>query len=137
MSTKLNPWQVTGNNAKTYHEMLFNKNNTKIDQNSVFGEGYFNLKAPAKTFRTRNHSMMTDTSNKKKEPMLVKKNLKLTNGFNYSIRKFHLQSDKYVDRFRPTDLSVANLMHERSKKEHLNSNVSNLNLVLGQNTSSV
>lgn len=90
MSTKLHPWQVTGNISKTYHEMLFLKNNAKIDKNSVFGEGYFNLKAPAKTFRTRNHSMMADTSNKKKEPMLVKKNLKLTNGFNYSIRKFHL-----------------------------------------------
>lgn len=44
--------------------------------------------------------------------MMVKKHLRLANGFNYSVRKFHLQSDKYVDRFMPTNPSVANIMYD-------------------------
>ena len=60
-----------------------------MQDKSVFGEGYFNLSPPARTFRSRNKSLIVESTTKK-QPMLVKKNLKLTNGFNYSVRKFHL-----------------------------------------------
>ena len=42
--------------------------------------------------------------------MNVRKNLKLTNGFNYAYRKFDAPSKDYVDRFLPTNPSVANFM---------------------------
>ena len=46
--------------------------------------------------------------------MRVKATLnQMTTGFNYSFRKFMLRSDKGVDKLLPTDLSVANLMHEK------------------------
>ena len=92
--------------------MLFAKENVAKQGASVFGEGYFDMNSPAKTFRMRNKSMIAASSMKKK-PMNVKQNLKMANGFNYSFRKFHLQSDKYVDRFMPTNPSVANLLFDR------------------------
>ena len=48
-------------------------------------------------------------------PMRVKESLRMNNVFNYSFRKFDLRSKDYVDRFLPTDLSVANLMYEKSQ----------------------
>ena len=93
--------------------MLYTKQNSKKPCSSVFGKGYFDLSPPAKTFRTRNLSMAHNSSNTTKmKPMRVKETLsQMTTGFNYSHRKFVLQSDKQVDRLLPTDLSVANLMH--------------------------
>ena len=58
--------------------------------------------------------MAHDSSNIKKKPMRVKETLnQMTTGFNYSFRKFMLRSDKGIDKLLPTDLSVANLMHEK------------------------
>ena len=50
----------------------------------------------------------------KMKPMEVKKNLKLINNYNYSFRKFHLQTDKYghVEPVMPTNPSVANLLFD-------------------------
>ena len=110
MTTRLCPWQVTGNLAKGHHDMLFTKANVMKRERSVFGEAYFDLKSPAKTFRTRNRSLGNNSHTNKKQPMEVKKNLALTNNFNYSFRRFHLQSDKLVDRLLPTKPSVANLL---------------------------
>jgi len=111
MSTKLFPSQVTGNLSKNYRDMLFAKANAKIDSKTVFGEGYFNLQSPAKTFKTRNHSLITESTTRK-QPMLVKKHLNKANGYNYSTRKFHLQSDKFIDRLLPTNPSSANIMFQ-------------------------
>ena len=58
--------------------------------------------------------MAHDSSNARKQPMRVKETLnQMTTGFNYSFRKFQLRSDKGVDKLLPTDLSVANLMHDK------------------------
>ena len=126
MSTKLFPSQVTGNLAKNYQDMLFAKSNSKNESKTVFGEGYFNLRSPAKTFRTRNHSLITE-STIKKTPMLAKKHLKMTNGYNYSMRKFHLQSDKYVDRFLPTNPSSANIMFQANGSQMVPQDPSEIN----------
>lgn len=114
MSTMLRPWQVTGNLATTAHDMLYMKQSPSMQNKSVFGQGYFNLASPAKTFKSRNFSLAHDSSNTKKKPMRVKETLgQMSTGFNYSFRKFMLRSDKGVDNKLPTDLSVANLMHEK------------------------
>lgn len=109
MSKTLCPWQITGNLAKNHHDMLFKKENVAKANSSVFGEGYFDLRSPAKTFRMRNLSMGYSHTTRK-EPMEVKKNLKNFNNFNYSFRRFHLQSDKPIDHLMPTSPSVANLL---------------------------
>lgn len=84
-------------------------------QNQVFGATDSNLLlSPAKTFRSRNHSLITE-SNSKKQPMRVREQLKIMNGFNYSVRKFHLRSKDMVDRLLPTQLSVANLLFDLKK----------------------
>ena len=58
--------------------------------------------------------MAHDSSNTRMQPMRVKETLNtMATGFNYSFRKFMLRSDKGVDKLMPTDLSVANLMHEK------------------------
>lgn len=94
--------------------MFYKKQSSKKPCDSVFGQGYFDLNAPAKTFRTRNSSMAHNSSSLRKTPMRVKETLnQISTGFNYSHRKFVLQSDKQVDRLMPTDLSVANLMHKK------------------------
>ena len=89
MSTKLHPWQVTGGLDKGHHDMLFTAKNVEKERNCVFGEGYFSPNAPAKTFRTRNRSMIAQKT-ERMIPMEVKKKLHLYNGFNYAQRKFHL-----------------------------------------------
>ena len=53
---------------------------------------------------------MITEMNMKKTPMEIKKQLSLANGYNYSVRKFHLQSDKFGSNLLPTQPSVANLL---------------------------
>ena len=59
---------------------------------------------------------------------MVKKQLKMANGFNYSVRKFHLQSDKYVDRFMPTNPSVANIIFDDWNMAALHEPVANIEM---------
>ena len=110
MSLKLHPNQITGNIIKPAQDMLYHKRNASLAGGSVFGEAYFDTKPPAKTFRQRNRSLAVSKT-PRMEPMLIKKNLHLANGWNYPDRKFHLQSDKVVDKLMPTDMSVANLLY--------------------------
>lgn len=109
METHLLPTQMTGSARIPAQDFYAKKLSVQINQ-SIFGGDYFNLKAPARTFRTRNVSLTNNLPNPRKESLELVRNRHSPNGYNYATRKFHLISDKIVDRVLPSKPSAANLL---------------------------